>query len=951
MEPREKIARVGELKEGSDSGDEGSQTHGEAKETMPEETDSAKVRFNDVLDVALDFPFALRHFPYPIPFYTSDRPSKGHGEDEAVEGASGSLDSAAAELGPGLSVAPIQETCKDGASISQESDAALGLDPAVSLEPFFSEPPPTDPAFAYHRLFVKGDAAHFELEEVVRAESAESLPEVMGCSASPAVPVEVTEYSDDESYGLAQPDVRIKQEQPSQEPGTDELHAVTPQKPGSSNKNSDYKEQTLEGQNSEAMSDRIVSDQPNVAGRETSGEMTGVPGASEAINDQFSTPLNEPKSDSTGGKHDLDSELDAKWGGDAEKIKTNVPAVVSPETGDKETETKTATKCEKTNATEDREEPKHFNRELVATAAGDKGDQSASQKDTSAQRTEGDPDLQTPGEMFGDLKHQKGHVVMEAKVGDLEESESDGRIVKSDTDRRFIHPGRETGEANADSVNKTVDSDAVHVLQEQEGSAPDGKHSSSGATHVPLKVESAKKPAVERGSGDQGVLVPDETQTGLIDRHGGQARDKVFNSGQDNLPETTESDFADGSGVAGSDNSERGVSGAEMHAAQMKQPDVIDQQDTERGIERYAQVPISDKPRPEAHGSPGESPGGTPGAARMDSPTSAPFASTGAGEASSSKPFDNVYDARTADEQRTQEIPSPPFPPTPRHSGDLEPTTEADSLRSEPEISKHSRIRNAAIPAGGEGVPQPVEAVPMETADSDANLDESRADASAIANYAAADPGQVRIFALCQLLALSAPTKKWSFVIEFSAKTKFEKCRTTKRRAMASFPPICILLNKQPGLSMKAHNTATNCQLVFVKLHERFCAFQETPHRGTSAAPPDASSDTHNTQLALSQPIHDYQPGLPSGGSHSLDTSAIEVKQSWQNTASVSWADGGGFSPSFLQTQPGNATEDTGATQGDLSSPDARVEHSRCQRETTAESAQERTGTTDAGEF
>ena len=202
MEPREKIAKLdAAMKEDEEEEEQskGDRAEGTSSD-VPSDTDSAKIRFDEIEHVALEIPFALRHFTIPPPLLFEDnlnppgasRPGEKSGTSAGV-----------VELDPGLSVAPLEEAA--GADDALALDHSL--DPAVSMEPL-DLGPSKDPAFAYMGLFVKGDADQFENEELIAAESAESLPDLLTCQMDTPHPVPLVEFSDDDSYFLSQAEVK-----------------------------------------------------------------------------------------------------------------------------------------------------------------------------------------------------------------------------------------------------------------------------------------------------------------------------------------------------------------------------------------------------------------------------------------------------------------------------------------------------------------------------------------------------------------------------------------------------------------------------------------------------------------------------------------------------------------------------------------------------------------------
>ena len=486
MEPSKKIARLEEKlweKENPDRPEDEKSTSSscETVSDIPKDTDSAILRYEEMENIAMEYPFMLARLPMPIPVF-SIRAEQDNGEDSEEKdasqfGASGPedtrqspdvLESRATGLDPGFSVIPLES----GEGKTQAKPQKFGeleaedsrLDLSVSIEPFstgseteFLRPP-------YCGLYVKGDAGQFEMEDSTYAESAESIPDLMTHSTGPACAVNWMEYSDDESYYLSHAAVRVKDEDSDVTSSFQRIPEALLQMTPILNE-SDLEQKGTENKFRDPSG-------PNVLKHEVSGNGNEQPQAKKTTDDQLVELTTDEKRDiaaefDTLGKHDPDKLLGS------ESLKTkpvrSVEVVGSNADGKKiQNAGGGISKAMQNMSTENIEDITHD--------AKDSFDEDLPSLKLEKYPGESEQDSRLPER--SDTSDSETEITDKTKInnedGELNDSRkqsTDVSAAKSDPIQSFSDEfNTHTDAANGDSGNKDVDTDGFHVQQGQESS-------------------------------------------------------------------------------------------------------------------------------------------------------------------------------------------------------------------------------------------------------------------------------------------------------------------------------------------------------------------------------------------------------------------------------------------------------------------------------------------------
>ena len=483
MEPSKKIARLEEKlwekdEPGRPEDEKSTSISCETVSDIPKDTDSAILRYEEMENIAMEYPFMLARLPMSIPVF-SVRAVQDNGEDsdenDAFQfGASGpedtrqssdALESGAIGLDPGLSVIPL-ETGEEKTQHKPHKCGDLetedsGLDFSVSIEPFstgsetdFLRPP-------YCGLYVKGDAGQFEMEDSTYTESAESIPDLMTHSTGPACAVSWMEYSDDESYYLSHADVKVKDEDSDVTSSFERIPEALLQMTSILNE-SDSEQKSTENELRDPSG-------RNELKHEVSGNGNEQPQAKKTTDDQLVELTTDEKRDiaaefDTLGKHDPDKSL----GSESLKTKpaSSVEVVGSSADGKKiQNAGDEISKAMQNMSTENIEGIiDNVNYEDLPSLREDKYPGESEQDCRLPERSDtsdSKPEITDKTKINNE----------DGKLNDSTKQNTDVNTAKSDPIRSFSDEcNTHTDAANADSENKDVDTDGFHVQQGQESS-------------------------------------------------------------------------------------------------------------------------------------------------------------------------------------------------------------------------------------------------------------------------------------------------------------------------------------------------------------------------------------------------------------------------------------------------------------------------------------------------
>ena len=580
MEPSKKIARLEKKRKGTEKlGRPEEQSTCEAISDVAKDTDSAILRYEEMENIAMEYPFMLARLPMPIPAFSlraEEDKERGLEEKEASQfGASGpedarqsspdALESGATGIDPGLSVIPLEtgeEKPQDKPKkIGELEPEDSGLDLSVSIEPFstgsendFLRPPCSG-------LYVKGDAGQFEMEDSTYAESAESIPDLMTHSTGPACPVNRMEYSDDESYCLSHADVRMK-EGDSDLARRFERDPQMLQMTSSINKSdSELITNVTELEEKRAENELRNPNEPNELKHEVSGNGNGQPQARKTTDDQLVELTADEKHDigvefDTLGKHDPDKSLES------ESLKT-----------------KPSNSAEVAGSSTDRKKIQNRGYEIpkaIQNMSTENIDVTGDGEDTPGEDL---PSLELekyPGESAQDSKfpegsgtsHSETEITDKTKINSEDEELNDStkqttgvNAAKSDPIRSFSDEfNTHTDATNADSENKDVDTDGFHVQQDQESFIV-------GKQCTPI-VSSIRGPCDSTMDLNTDTMDEDRTKSSA-GQIGGVDKDVSDNSADEGIP-----------------------------FRRMDKPGKIDQRESERVLEEHLQVPGGNRPQP-----------------------------------------------------------------------------------------------------------------------------------------------------------------------------------------------------------------------------------------------------------------------------------------------------------------------------------------------------------------
>ena len=491
MEPSKKIARLEEKpreteKLGRPENEENTSSSSETISDAPKDTDSAILRYEEMENIAMEYPFMLARLPMPIPAFSlrteedkergleeKDTPQLGASGPEDARQSPDALESGATGIDPGLSVIPLEageEKPQDKPQKCGELETEdSGLDFSVSIEPFltssegdFLHPP-------YSRLYVKGDAGQFEMEDSTYAESAESIPDLMTHSTEPSCPVSRMEYSDDESYSLSHADVRVKEGDSDLARRFERDPQMLQMTSSINESNSELITDDTELEEKRAENELRNPNEPNELKHEVSGNGNGLPQARKTTDDQ----LVELTADE---KHDIGVEFDTLGKHDPDK------SLVS-----ENLKTKPTSSAEVAGSSTDRKKIQNAGYEIPKAKQSMSTENIDVTGDGDDSPGEDLPSLKLkkyPGESAQDSKfpegsdtsHSETGITDRTKINNEDEELNDStkqntsvNAAKSDPIQSFSDEfNTQTDATNADSKNKDVDTDGFHVQQGQE---------------------------------------------------------------------------------------------------------------------------------------------------------------------------------------------------------------------------------------------------------------------------------------------------------------------------------------------------------------------------------------------------------------------------------------------------------------------------------------------------
>ena len=564
MEPSKKIPRLDDDKDWEivGEGDEQSTSSPEVVSDLPKETDSAIIRYEEIETLAREYPFALTHFPMPIPVFVTEPNSRERNESEQI-GASGPKDlrespeSGASGLDPGVSVEPLEIDTDDQRSktkgIVESENTTSELDLSVCVEPFSTDQYADYLNLPYRGLYVKGDAGQFEKEDSIYVESAESIPDLMTHSTGPALPVSLMEYSDDESYYLSHADVKTKEKEKKALENIPHVSKALEQLTSKLNDpDLELISPVSEPKEELATKKHLGTNESDQLKHEIGNDVNDWPEAVETTHDQLVEVATDGKHDiapgsDTVGKHDPDSndEVLESEGVHSKPIVDSIDSRVGEE--------EVINADDKRSDVTENKTTENIAVKLVDTPVQDENMSSSVNEDNLA-------DLPEQGDNDGaqkDAIDDRKLNISNKRLNVSSEPEADGDEIKSDTVPTFADELNTDADAmNDDSENKDVDTDGFHVLQGQQGSMESERYSPGvNSTPVCITLDERKDTVNDDVDIDAGSYGVDES---LCD----QGVDEGIPSGQ------------------------------------MDNPGKIDQLESERVLDTNIQVPIGNSSQP-----------------------------------------------------------------------------------------------------------------------------------------------------------------------------------------------------------------------------------------------------------------------------------------------------------------------------------------------------------------